>query len=182
MAWLKVQPCLLVLILYVGKFSAKRLRHPHEPVDSFKMIGSLPSLVAMYTSSDSPIFKCLSATRTRYDNEQKVATYVWHLKGLAGSEKKQSAFHIIPGNTVDDVLFTLDDDDKDWYTAHYHYSNYKNCLVATIPYNGEDLCMLWVSKEVVDDIPEDCIDQYEDTCDVKVPEYTSDTCIDDPDK
>ncbi|XP_077523746.1 uncharacterized protein LOC144134788 [Amblyomma americanum] len=140
------------------------------------MINSLPHLLAVYTSSDSPDFKCLNAERTRYDSQHKVATYVWSLKGLEGTRKNISSFDITPGATPDQVTFFLDNDISKPYTAYYKYTNYKNCLVAIIPYHGDDLCILWVDRSVADSIPDDCESQYEDTCEVRFPQYDKDIC------
>ncbi|XP_077523600.1 uncharacterized protein LOC144134582 [Amblyomma americanum] len=163
---------IVVIVLLAVRLEGK---HIHDPTDSFKMIGAFPELVALYSSSEDPSLDCVIITRTNFNNKSKVATYVWNLKGN-GNAKKQSVFHITKGNAPDQVQYILDDDGMHPHTAYYNYTDYKNCIVTIIPYYKEDLCMMLINPASVDTIPQDCMEEYVGTCNVKVKDYDKEKC------
>ncbi|XP_077523744.1 uncharacterized protein LOC144134786 isoform X3 [Amblyomma americanum] len=110
-------------------------------------IRNLKHVFAVFTSSDSPKFKCLVSDAVRFDPIHMVATYVWTFKGLDGTEKKTSSFDISPGSAPDQLTF---------------YTN--------------NVCMLWADRTVAASIPKDCEEQYEGTCEVSFPDYDQDIC------
>ncbi|XP_077523743.1 uncharacterized protein LOC144134786 isoform X2 [Amblyomma americanum] len=173
MLLLKIAVTSFFFALVAGQVNPK---HPHEPIRAFETIRNLKHVFAVFTSSDSPKFKCLVSDAVRFDPIHMVATYVWTFKGLDGTEKKTSSFDISPGSAPDQLTFYTNNDFTTPYTAYYNYSNYVNCLVAIIPYEGEDLCMLWADRTVAASIPKDCEEQYEGTCEVSFPDYDQDIC------
>ncbi|XP_077523745.1 uncharacterized protein LOC144134787 [Amblyomma americanum] len=150
--------------------------HPHGPIQAFKTIASLRHVFAIFTSSSNPEFRCLISDAMRFDPKHMVATYVWTFMGLDGDERKTATFDISPGSVPDQLTFYVDHDFSTPYTAYYNYSNYENCLVAIIPYHGENLCMLWADRSVADSVPADCQQQYEDTCNVRFLDYDKKIC------
>ncbi|KAH6925526.1 hypothetical protein HPB50_006570 [Hyalomma asiaticum] len=65
------------------------------------------------------------------------------------------------------------------YTAYHHYTDYENCMVMTVTYRGHDHCMLWAKRSVAHAVPQNCLDNYEASCDVRVPTFDNDLCRDD---
>uniref|UniRef100_G3MP20 Lipocalin/cytosolic fatty-acid binding domain-containing protein n=1 Tax=Amblyomma maculatum TaxID=34609 RepID=G3MP20_AMBMU len=151
-------------------------KHPHDAIQAFKTIASLRHVIAIFTSSSNPQFRCLISDAMRFDPEHMVATYVWTFNDPDANEKKTATFDISPGSVPDQLTFYVDHDFSTPYTAHYNYSNYENCLVAIIPYHGEKLCMLWADSSIADSIPSDCQQQYEDTCNVRFLDYDKKIC------
>ncbi|XP_049528026.1 uncharacterized protein LOC125947404 [Dermacentor silvarum] len=146
------------------------------------MINNFENPVAIFTSSDEADLECVSARRTHFNWETRTATYVWILKGHRGTQRRPLRFDAWQGPQPNQVNFLLKGNPSKEGTATVHYTDYKNCFVATFPssvYGGQ--CMMWVTKEVEDNVPQDCIDQFEDICDVEVSAYNHDLCKDDDD-
>ncbi|KAL3246992.1 hypothetical protein MRX96_057340 [Rhipicephalus microplus] len=150
MSWLKFT--IGVFLVGVATVTGTQNQLP-DGVDSFRMIGAFPNVVAVYTSTNDSSFKCLSATRTNYDSEAKTASYVWPLRGHGDNSRV--------------------------YTGHHHYTDYQNCMVMTIKYRDHDHCLLWVKRSVAHAVPQNCLDHYEAKCDVRVPTFDNDLCRDD---
>ncbi|KAH6926775.1 hypothetical protein HPB50_022160 [Hyalomma asiaticum] len=175
MGWSNVGTC-AVLALLVGAIIAANLR---ERTDAFRMIGAFPRPVTISTSTNDTSFKCLSAVRTHFDLKAKRATYVWRLRDDQGKVKKNVSFDIEEGNEIDQVTYYVDNDRTRPYTAYYNYTDYQNCMIIIVPYNGHDHCMMWVKRAVAHDVPQHCVDRYEENCDVRVTTYDNDLCKDD---
>ncbi|KAH6929221.1 hypothetical protein HPB50_025015 [Hyalomma asiaticum] len=54
-------------------------------------------------------------------------------------------------------------------------------FLASVLVLSRSKCMMWVTKEVADYVPQNCIDQFQDVCDVAVPAYDHSLCKDDDD-
>ncbi|KAL1425237.1 hypothetical protein MTO96_019388 [Rhipicephalus appendiculatus] len=132
--------------------------------------------VGVYTSSDDPSLQCVTADRTEYEPNKKVV-YTWHLHNDQGSNKDTFVVEYHPGPTKDSVVAFVNNDKKHSRLVKFDYTNNKNCVVANFPYKGE-VCILWVPKADVSSIPQECVDQFEDICDAKVPSYQKDLCDD----
>ncbi|XP_077486799.1 uncharacterized protein LOC144098142 [Amblyomma americanum] len=143
--------------------------------DTFEVFARFPYVVLAYTSGDDPEFQCLTNKRVQLDMNAKTATYVWMFKGHHGTKKKNVVIHLSAGDTPDKVIFTLNDDSIQRWEAHFVYTDYKNCAIVEIPYNGEQ-CQLWVSKRVKENVPQHCLDQLKDICDISVEEYSKESC------
>ncbi|KAK8779742.1 hypothetical protein V5799_018917 [Amblyomma americanum] len=101
-------------------------------------------------------------------------------KGHGGSQKKNVALNLSAGDSPDKVVFTLSDKPGQTWVAHFVYTDYKDCAIVDIPYDGQN-CQLWVSKRVVNNVPQHCLDQLHDICDVSVEEYSKELCQNDKD-
>ncbi|XP_077492418.1 uncharacterized protein LOC144103624 [Amblyomma americanum] len=167
----------LALIHTVSAFGEHRLHR--DPVNAFKIFDLFPEAVAVYTSSHDPSLECLTAKRSLYQPNKRVA-YTWSLKGHGGSQKGEHVLTYFPGPSKDTVIGIANRDTKHPLHVKYDYTNNKNCVVANFPYKGE-VCILWVRSEVVADVPQECIDQYQDICSDKVPAYHEDQCKNDLD-
>ncbi|KAL1477305.1 hypothetical protein MTO96_035839 [Rhipicephalus appendiculatus] len=166
MGWSHVGTC-VVLALLVGAIVTANRR---ERTDAFRMIAEFPRIVSISTSTNDSSFKCLSAMRTRFDPQAKRATYVWRLRDDHGRVRRE--------RKLDQVVYYVDGDGTP-FTAYYNYTDYQNCMVIIVPYSGHDHCMLWVKRAVANSVPQNCLDKYEETCDVRVPTYDNDLCKDD---
>ncbi|XP_077537130.1 uncharacterized protein LOC144149443 [Haemaphysalis longicornis] len=177
MHWLRFGVCTLfalVLAMAIPNPPAHR-----EPIDGLRAIGVFRRVVAVSTNSNDSAFKCLSAIRTRYVPEEREATFVWNFKGHGGTAKKKLTFDIKFGNVSDQPTFFINKDYTRSFTAYYNYSDYENCLLAVIPTHDHEHCILWVKRSVAHAIPQNCLDHYEETCDVRVPQFDNDLCKDD---
>lgn len=143
-----------------------------------KMVTSVPYMAAVYISSPNPEYQCLTASLTSFNEKLQQGSYSWYFKSLTDHKTvvKQVNFDVTPGNSSDTLHFTIEGGGSKVYTSYYPYCNYENCLVAKIPYNNEDLCILWITPEVVDNIPHECLSQYHVTCPVEYRAYYSDIC------
>uniref|UniRef100_G3MSI2 Lipocalin n=1 Tax=Amblyomma maculatum TaxID=34609 RepID=G3MSI2_AMBMU len=164
MAWLNYAVCFLLFVLGTAR---RDTNHDRERTDSTRMFAAFPHVVAVFTSNNHTSFKCLSATRTRFNAHNKTATYIWHLKAHSGHPRKDVSFDISFGETPGQGTFVLNNDTANPHTAYYRYSDYRTCAVTESPYDGSDHCTLWVKKNVKHNVPRHCLDKYEETCDVR---------------
>nr|XP_037275065.1 uncharacterized protein LOC119167652 isoform X2 [Rhipicephalus microplus] len=142
---------LAIGMLFFGLATATPRRNvPPERVDTFRTIAAFQEVVAISTSTNDTSFKCLSAIRTEYDPEAKTATYVWRLRGQGGTERRNVTFTITAGTTSNQANYIVDAD-----------------------------CLLWVQRSVANDIPQNCLQNYEANCDVRVPIFEIDLCNND---
>ncbi|KAL1486682.1 hypothetical protein MTO96_046847, partial [Rhipicephalus appendiculatus] len=51
--------------------------------------------------------------------------------------------------------------------AYFRYTDYRNCAVMEVGHYGEQ-CILWVAKEMENDVPAHCLEQYDDICGVGI--------------
>ncbi|KAK8770483.1 hypothetical protein V5799_013052 [Amblyomma americanum] len=174
--WMKAGAGLLLLGLAVATPVA---HHRREPLDSFRMLAAFPRVVAIYTSTNDSDFKCLVGIRTSFDMQAKTASYLWPLKGHGGTKRRNVTFDITPGNVTDQTTYYVDGDNTRLHTGYHHYTDYRNCMVMTIRYRNHDHCLLWVKRSVVHSIPQDCVENYEAVCEVRVPTFDNELCSDD---
>ncbi|XP_070378611.1 uncharacterized protein [Dermacentor albipictus] len=174
--------CLLLLVAAMASCHfGKKSKSAQDPVDAYrviKMVASVPYMAAAYTSSSDPAYQCMTASLTSFDETKKEGTYSWYLKSPVDHRTviKVVNFHFTSGSAPDLLNFTVEGGGNQVYTAQYTYTNYENCLVSQIPYNNEGLCILWVTEEVVDNIPHDCLAEYQATCPVEYRAYDSHIC------
>ncbi|KAL1477304.1 hypothetical protein MTO96_035838 [Rhipicephalus appendiculatus] len=160
MGWSNVGTCVVLAVLVGAIIAANR----RERTDAFRMIGAFPRPVSISTSSNDSSFKCLSAIRTHFDPQAKKATYVWRLRDDRGRVKKNVSFDIEEGNEIDQIELAP-------FTAYYNYTDYQNCMIIIVHYSGHD--------RFAHHVPQNCLDEYEENCDVRVPTYDNDLCKDD---
>ncbi|XP_049276353.1 uncharacterized protein LOC119373447 isoform X2 [Rhipicephalus sanguineus] len=98
----------------------------HEPMDAFRAMGNFEAGVSIYTSTNDPAFKCLTATQTAFDLEARTTTYVWHFKGHDGAVKKNVTFYVREGRAPQEVTYFLDNDTTLIYTASCLYTDYSS--------------------------------------------------------
>nr|XP_037285506.1 uncharacterized protein LOC119178410 isoform X1 [Rhipicephalus microplus] len=169
--------------LYISLFSvalcmawAKPRDHYKDDVpDAFKIFRDHAYGVTILDSDGDGELECMTTKRTEYNPEAPSATFVWILKGLNGHEKKNIPFHVRPSNSSHEVLLNFDDDNRDRILTVL-YTDYKDCVVLEMPLLGKEECMLVVTREVKDAVPQHCFEHYDSNCYNKVTTYDPDVC------
>ncbi|XP_049527773.1 uncharacterized protein LOC125947336 [Dermacentor silvarum] len=121
-----------------------------ETPDAFEAFARFPHVVAIFNWNDDAFFECLEGKQISFDPEAKKTTYIFMYKGHHGEDKKNVAYHISQGPAINEVIYYLDDE-----------------------------CMLFVSKQAADNVPQECIEQYNDICGIAFSVYARDLCPDD---
>ncbi|XP_077558081.1 uncharacterized protein LOC144173604 [Haemaphysalis longicornis] len=168
-----------VLYLALPLLSAGGKRQlPHDVSDAFKMFKNFPYSIAIFDEDYDGDLDCLTTRREQYDPEEPSARYVWYLKGLNGHERKHIGFNVKAGASPDKPVYTLDDPDSPEMIANFIYTDYDNCTVLEIPYEGRLECILWVVEGIEKNIPQHCADYFDDICDVNIKRtaYDEETC------
>ncbi|XP_075739707.1 uncharacterized protein LOC119177751 isoform X1 [Rhipicephalus microplus] len=86
------------------------------------------------------------------------------------------SYEVRPGRKPNQFLVKNQDTDEPVQEGTYDYTDYKSCVVMEMPYHDSEECVLWVTWNVVNDIPQDCQDQYEDNCDDAKLAYDKESC------
>ncbi|XP_077544641.1 uncharacterized protein LOC144157742 [Haemaphysalis longicornis] len=167
--------CISFLALWAAEAKTKP-KLDHDITEVRKIYQAFPSLLAIFDQDEDGDLDCVTAERLEYDFEASTATYAWLLAGGNGHEKRNITFQLKPGPTLDTAIYTLDDDESKHYIVKYPYADYENCLIAELQYRGLPECMLWVTREVKDNIPQKCIDIFTYYCDQGVSLYSQDMC------
>ncbi|XP_037576977.2 uncharacterized protein LOC119459344 isoform X1 [Dermacentor silvarum] len=178
MAWLKLAVSLLLLALANASRPGNRRR---ETTDSLRMFTAFPHAVAVFTTKNDTSFKCLSTTRRHFNPRQKTVTYVWHFKNNTGHRRRDVVFDVDFSQTPGQGTFFINNDKTRPFTAIYNYSDYRACAVITTPYEGHDHCSMWVKRARVHNIPQHCLDKYEEICGIGENLVDRDICRDDDD-
>ncbi|XP_077545739.1 uncharacterized protein LOC144158606 [Haemaphysalis longicornis] len=167
----------VILVLALSSAEAKAERKlPHEITDTRKLYEAFPFVVAIFDQDEDGDLDCVTSTRTNIDVEANTATYVWSLQGGNGHEKRNITFNLKPGPTPDSAVYTPEDDKSKEELVSFIYTDYKDCVIVEMPFKNHLECMLWVSDEVKDNIPQLCLDMFEDICDDKISAYSRDMC------
>ncbi|XP_077486324.1 uncharacterized protein LOC144097479 [Amblyomma americanum] len=146
-----------------------------ENPDAFQVLALLPQVVAISDFDNDGDFECLTGELTQMDMKKKEATYVLKFKGHHGTQKRNVAFHITPGPTTNSFAYIPNNDPSYTQVIAFPYTNQKNCVIAQGVYY-QDKCVLFVSKQTVDDVPKECVDHFASICGVAVPMYGEDFC------
>ncbi|KAL1442794.1 hypothetical protein MTO96_030626, partial [Rhipicephalus appendiculatus] len=148
----------------------------HEVTDAKAVFDNFASAVAVFDVDKDGDLDCLSTVRLDYDKNASTATYFWILKNMNGHESHNISFLVGPGPAPNQFLVKDKDSDEPVQIGTYDYSDYKNCIIMEMPYHGSDECVLWVSENVIDDIPQHCLDHYEDNCEDAKLAYDKGSC------
>ncbi|XP_049511674.1 uncharacterized protein LOC119464268 isoform X1 [Dermacentor silvarum] len=169
-----VHVCLALLLPAVLGLGEHKLHR--NKTNALQIFEIFPDAVALYTSSNDPSLKCVTADRTEYE-PNKTVTYTWNLHSDQESKKDTFVVEYQPGPAQDTAIAIVNHDKKHPTLVKFDYTNNKNCVVANFPYKGE-VCILWVPKAYVSSFPQECVDQFEDICDAEVPAYQEGLCDD----
>ncbi|KAL1458845.1 hypothetical protein MTO96_027656 [Rhipicephalus appendiculatus] len=173
--------CLLVIgvVLWLGApFAQGQAKHrlQHNVTDAFKMFEIFPVSIAVFDVDKDGDLECLTTVRSNYDKEGHTVTYTWLLAGLNGHVKQNITFNLREGASPDKPVYTPEDGDGNDKVANFIYTDYKTCTVLEIPYKNEQECILWLTREALNDVPQNCVDHFEDNCDMKNPAYDEESC------
>ncbi|KAL1430240.1 hypothetical protein MTO96_015304 [Rhipicephalus appendiculatus] len=139
------------------------------------MISNIPEFVALGDSDNDGLFECLTAKRTELNAEKNEATFVLKFKGQHGSKGKTVPFHLVAGSTPDTFIYTPADDPTYTDEVKILYSNFDNCAVAHGRYY-EERCILYVSKNAVSKVPQECTKKFEEICGISPSSNWNDVC------
>ncbi|KAL1473370.1 hypothetical protein MTO96_038736 [Rhipicephalus appendiculatus] len=148
----------------------------HDVADARKVFANFVNVVAIFDIDKDGDLDCLAAVRTDYDKDASTATYVWLLKGLNGYEAQNISYEVRTGPKTDQFLIRKKDTVEDFQLGTYDFSDNKNCVVMEMPYHGSEECVLWVTWKAVHDLPQYCLDHYEDNCEDAKLAYDKETC------
>ncbi|KAH7965740.1 hypothetical protein HPB49_010306 [Dermacentor silvarum] len=140
------------------------------------MFEVVTSAVAVLDADGDGDLDCVVVVREHLDENKKTARYVWLLPSLNGRQAENLTYHLKEGPTPDKPVLTVDDGADGEKTANFIYTNYKNCVVVDIPFKKKRSCGLWVTKDAVHSVPQECVDQFEDNCDMEVAVFDDETC------
>ncbi|XP_077538892.1 uncharacterized protein LOC144151653 [Haemaphysalis longicornis] len=141
----------------------------HDVTDSFQIWEIFETPVAITDADNDTVFECAAAWRTAIDPEAKTATYSMDFGG-------RMEFLVHPGEAPATYVITVVGE-PETYEARYYYTDYENCVVTDLDFHGY-VCMLWTTRAVKDNVPQQCIDQFVDTCGVIAPKHSRDLCPD----
>ncbi|XP_077554179.1 uncharacterized protein LOC144169054 [Haemaphysalis longicornis] len=150
---------------------------PRDTPDVFKLFDHFDYVVAIFDQDEDGDLDCVTNVRTQLDMDVPSATYVWMLKGLNGKERRNATLHMFAGQAQDESQFTWDDEST-VNVAHFIYTDYKDCVVVDIPFNNIQQCMLWVTNEVKHNIPQHCVEHYDDICPDPIWKFDRESCGD----
>ncbi|KAH7937376.1 hypothetical protein HPB49_011226 [Dermacentor silvarum] len=139
---------------------------------------SIPEFLVFGDSNNDGIFECQTLERTEVNAEKTEATYLLNFKGRHGSKVKDVPFHLIAGSTPDTFAYTPEDDPNYTEVVKITYTNFKNCGVAQGKYYDER-CLLYVTKDVANDVPAECTKNFEEICGVSSSSNWDDVCGED---
>uniref|UniRef100_A0A131YQH6 Lipocalin n=1 Tax=Rhipicephalus appendiculatus TaxID=34631 RepID=A0A131YQH6_RHIAP len=143
--------------------------------NAFKIFTSIPDAVAISDTNADGIFECASAKLTDTKDNPEEATYEMTLMDGANADKKPVTFHITPGETLDRIQFYAGDNADVKEVGQFLYSNYKSCSIIKGEYEG-NRCLLFVKKELKDDVPQECVEKFGELCGVAVSVHDRDLC------
>ncbi|XP_077540078.1 uncharacterized protein LOC144152616 [Haemaphysalis longicornis] len=168
---LKKSAYMLVCMIVLGAVVAKC-----EDADIFKAITNFPNVTAIYSKSATYAnanLECFTAELTHLDKKEGTANYTWYLPKQSG-EPSTIVHHLMEADSPYEVnVITSPGPDTAW-TAIWPYSDNK-CIIAKAK-DTQDVCLLFVNNDSVDNVPEECTEQYKNICGEGVLLYDKDKC------
>ncbi|XP_049517682.1 uncharacterized protein LOC125943185 [Dermacentor silvarum] len=148
----------------------------HDVTDSFKMFEAFPYTIAAFDVDNDGDLDCAMMVRLDLDQDRKTTSYMMLLPSVNGHPAENHTYYAKEGLTPDMLFFTKDDGADGEQTVNFIYTNYKNCIVVDFPFNMRQSCGLWVTKDALISLPQECFDQFEDNCDTAVAVFDEETC------
>ncbi|XP_077552799.1 uncharacterized protein LOC144167402 isoform X2 [Haemaphysalis longicornis] len=136
-----------------------------------KVLEWYPMAFAIFDQDLDGDLDCLYAVRTAMDLDARTATYVFKFGGRNGKDKQSFILHAKPGPAPETVLVTEGDGDEEENIATVAYAEYKTCSVWQVPIMNRPECILWTPPETLNAIPQTCMDQFREICELGVPVY-----------
>ncbi|XP_075550484.1 uncharacterized protein LOC142584211 [Dermacentor variabilis] len=167
--------CFLVVHVIALQLLLAAAQETSDVPDSFKIFENFPFAVAVSDQDNDTIYECLTAKRMWLAPEEKKGEYIWFFGGHGGIPKRTVAFYVFNGSSPDTIRFTVGSDDAPSDQATFYYTDYENCAILDIPYNGRQ-CILWTKETAKDAVPPKCVDEFMKYCGVGAPLYKDDLC------
>ncbi|XP_037510179.1 uncharacterized protein LOC119386960 isoform X1 [Rhipicephalus sanguineus] len=172
--------CLLLILsaLFLAvPMASGKAKHQlkHDTTDAFKLLEVFPYAIALFDADQDGDLECVMMLKEHLDQNKKTTSYVMLLPPLNGRPAENHTYHAREGAAPDKLLFTLDDG-VDEQSVNFIYTNYKNCVVVDIPFKNKQSCGLWVKKDALHSLPQECLDQFEDNCDMAFSRFDDETC------
>ncbi|KAL1485736.1 hypothetical protein MTO96_047237, partial [Rhipicephalus appendiculatus] len=104
--------------------------------DSFKIFETFPFAVAISDADNDTVYECLTTRRMWIEPEEKKGEYVSFLQGNHDNRKRTLSFYVFEGTSPDAFLFTVGSDEALSSEGKFYYTDYENCAVMDLPYNG----------------------------------------------
>ncbi|KAH6940220.1 hypothetical protein HPB50_026342 [Hyalomma asiaticum] len=139
------------------------------------MFQIFPFAIAAFDADQDGDLDCLTAIRDEYDPEGHFTKYIWIFPGVNGHKRENFTLVLTEGPSPDKLSLNIDDG-KPERIAKFGYTDYKTCGVTDIPFKNIETCIMWVTKEALEDIPQNCVHGYEESCDMKLPAFDQETC------
>ncbi|XP_037579013.2 uncharacterized protein LOC119461718 [Dermacentor silvarum] len=166
-----------LMINILVAFTSGQDGQPSTP-NAFQFIASIPEYLMLGDSNNDGIFECQTAERTEVNVEKTEVTYLLKFKGRHGTKVKDVSFHISAGSTPDTFVYTPEDDPSYTEIVKIAYTNFKNCVVDQGKYYDEH-CIMYISKDVANDVPAECKKNFEEICGVSSSSNWDDVCGED---
>ncbi|XP_049517581.1 uncharacterized protein LOC119440403 isoform X2 [Dermacentor silvarum] len=144
--------------------------------DLAKVFEGFRSGLALFDIDSDGDLDCLTTVQEDYDASVPSAVYTWFFKAVNGHEARNISFYFRAGDAPGQVLLKDKNVDGPLQNGAYDYSDYKNCVVVEMPYENSQECMLWITWEAKNKVPQRCTDEYEDACDNAKEIFDDDTC------
>ncbi|XP_037562330.1 uncharacterized protein LOC119441786 [Dermacentor silvarum] len=148
----------------------------HEFPDVGKVFEGFRAGLALFDVDNDGDLDCLTTTEVDYDASVPSAVYIWFLQGVNGHEGRNITYYVRPGDGPGQLLLKDQNVDGPLQTATIFYSDYKDCVVVDLPYENSQECMLWISWEVKNNVPQRCIDEYDGSCENAKQTFDDETC------
>ncbi|XP_075535403.1 uncharacterized protein LOC142570994 [Dermacentor variabilis] len=140
------------------------------------MFEIFPHAVAVFDADEDGDLDCVVVVRQHLDQNSKTASYLWLVPSLNGRPPENHTNYFKEGSTPDKPVFVTDDGADGEKTANFVYTNYENCVVVDIGFKEKQSCGLWVTSNAVHSFPQECVDHFEDNCDMTVSVFDEESC------
>ncbi|KAL1445227.1 hypothetical protein MTO96_029289 [Rhipicephalus appendiculatus] len=107
--------------------------------------------------------------------DTKTGEYVWLLRGHKKNAKRTIPFYVAEGDSPDTFRFMEGSEDAPAKVGKFYYTDYKSCAVMDMPYKGRQ-CILWAEETKKDELPQECLDQFNKNCGGGTPLYHKNLC------
>ncbi|XP_077554432.1 uncharacterized protein LOC144169248 [Haemaphysalis longicornis] len=155
-----------VTVPYVS--SEEKLGLPRDVVDSFKVLEMHTYGMAIYDQDLDGDLDCLVLKRTELDKNARTTTFLFEFGRPGSSQRQALKWNFKAGETPDQLVTTIDDDEDHPFISRFSYTDYATCAVFEAPINGRQECILFTTKEVKNNISQSCMDQFQDICELSV--------------
>ncbi|XP_054932336.1 uncharacterized protein [Dermacentor andersoni] len=176
--WQVLRVAIVILGVCALPLALSKAKHqlPHNMTEIKKIFEGFRAGLALSDIDNDGDLDCVTTTQVDYNASVPSATYVWHLQAVNGHEARNIYFYVRPGNAPGRILFTANNVDGPLQHGTVFYSDYKDCIVLNMPYGNSEECMLWISWEAKNNVPQRCTEEYDDKCEDAKLAFDDETC------